>query len=167
METDPHRPNPFVAECPTRLVLDRVADKWAVLILILLMQAGPLRFNVLRRRIEGVSQKMLSQTLKSLERDGLVSRHAWPTVPVTVEYAITPLGRTLAATVDGLRLWAERYIADVLAAQRHYDYDGQDGRMALGPRHRARCSTPPVTGTPTPVVVGKVSGRPSRLRTAR
>ncbi len=124
METDPHRPNPFVARCPTRLVLDRVGDKWAVLILILL-QDGPLRFNVLRRRIEGVSQKMLSQTLKSLERDGLVSRQAWPTVPVTVEYAITPLGRTLAATVDGLRLWAEHHIADVLAAQRRYD--GQEG----------------------------------------
>ena len=124
METMLDRPDPFVAACPTRLVLDRVGDKWAVLILVLL-QDGPMRFNALRRRIEGVSQKMLSQTLKSLERDGLVSRRAWPTVPVTVEYAISPLGRTLAATVDGLRLWAERYIEDVLAAQRRYD--GQDG----------------------------------------
>ena len=82
-------PNVFAAECPTRRVLDRVADKWAVLILILLAD-GTKRFNALKRMIGGVSQKMLSQTLKSLERDGLVSRKVIPTVPVTVEYSITP-----------------------------------------------------------------------------
>lgn len=113
-------PNVFAAECPTRRVLDRVADKWAVLILILLAD-GTKRFNALKRMIGGVSQKMLSQTLKSLERDGLVTRTAIPTVPVTVEYAITDLGRTLAATVDALRRWAETHIDDVLEAQRRYD----------------------------------------------
>jgi DNA-binding HxlR family transcriptional regulator len=71
--------------------------------------------------IEGISQKMLSQTLKSLERDGLVSRKAIPTVPVTVEYSITPLGRTLSVTVDSLRVWAETHIDKVLKAQKHYD----------------------------------------------
>lgn len=113
-------PNPYAAACPTRLVLDRIGNKWAVLILGLLAE-GPLRFNALRRKIEGISQKMLSQTLRSLERDGLVSRRAIATVPVTVEYAITPLGRTLALAVDALRLWAEANIDEVLAAQRRYD----------------------------------------------
>jgi DNA-binding HxlR family transcriptional regulator len=113
-------PNVYDANCPTRLVLDRVADKWAVLLLGLLA-AEPQRFNQLRRRIDGLSQKMLSQTLKSLERDGLVHRRAIATVPVTVEYSITPLGRTLAATVDGLRVWAETYIGEVQRAQKRYD----------------------------------------------
>ena len=112
--------NAYAAACPTRMVLDRVADKWAVLVLGLLTE-GPVRFNQLRRAIEGVSQKMLSQTLKSLERDGLISREAFATVPVTVEYTITPLGRTLSATVDALRLWAEAHIDDVQRAQKQYD----------------------------------------------
>ena len=112
--------DPYDSECPTRVVLDRIGDKWAVLILGLL-EDGPVRFNQLRRAIDGLSQKMLSHTLKSLERDGLVTRRAFPTVPVTVEYSITPLGRTLAATLDALRLWAETHIADVLAAQKRYD----------------------------------------------
>src|ERR1700735_3305992 len=105
MQTVRHKRNAYASACPTRLVLDRVADKWAVLILGLLGD-GPVRFNQIRRQIEGISQKVLCQTLKSLERDGLVSRKAIPTVPVTVEYSITPLGRTLSATGDGLRGWA-------------------------------------------------------------
>ncbi len=115
------RPNPFDAQCPTRKVLDRIGDKWAVLILILL-EHETLRFNELRRRIEAISQKMLSQTLKSLERDGLIRRQAFPTVPVTVEYSLTELGRTLAVTVDSLRIWAETHIGTVEAAQRRYDH---------------------------------------------
>ncbi|MGN8548934.1 winged helix-turn-helix transcriptional regulator [Bradyrhizobium sp. 13971] len=101
-------------------MLDRVGDKWAVLILLLL-RGEPMRFNQLRRAIEGISQKMLSQVLKSLERDGLLRRRAIATVPVTVEYSITPLGSTLAEAVDPLRDWAERNLKDVLAAQRRYD----------------------------------------------
>jgi DNA-binding HxlR family transcriptional regulator len=113
-------PNAFASDCPTRKVLDRIADKWAVLVLSLVADE-PVRFNQLRRRIEGVSQKMLSQTLKRLERDGLVSRRVFATVPVTVEYAITPLGHTLATTVDGLRVWAEAHIDEVERAQERYD----------------------------------------------
>jgi DNA-binding HxlR family transcriptional regulator len=113
-------PNPYDADCPTRIILDRIGDKWAVLVLGLL-EDEPVRFNRLRRNIEGLSQKMLSQTLKSLERDGLVDRRAFPTVPVTVEYSITPLGRTLGATLESLRAWAETHIGDVLAAQKRYD----------------------------------------------
>lgn len=112
--------NAYSADCPTRQILDRIGDKWAVLILLLLRREA-LRFNQLRRDIEGISQKMLSQVLKSLERDGLVRRHAIATVPVTVEYSITPLGKTLATAVDPLRDWAERNLKDVLAAQRRYD----------------------------------------------
>jgi DNA-binding HxlR family transcriptional regulator len=121
------KPDAYSAQCPTRQILDRVGDKWAVLILLLLRDE-PLRFNQLRRTIEGISQKMLSQVLKSLERDGLIRRRVAPTVPVTVEYSITPLGATLAAAVDPLRDWAESNLKEVLAAQRRYD--GQHKAMA-------------------------------------
>ena len=114
------KPNAYAATCPTRQILDRVGDKWAVLILLLIREE-PMRFNALRRAIEGISQKMLSQVLKSLERDGLIRRRAIPTVPVTVEYSITPLGKTLANAVDPLRDWAEGNLKEVLAAQRRYD----------------------------------------------
>ena len=112
--------NAYSADCPTRQILDRVGDKWAVLILLLLRQE-PQRFNRLRRAIEGIPQKMLSQVLKSLERDGLIRRRAIATVPVTVEYSLLPLGATLAAAVDPLRDWAEKNLKEVLAAQRRYD----------------------------------------------
>jgi DNA-binding HxlR family transcriptional regulator len=102
------------------MVLDRIADKWSVLVLGLLAY-GPQRFNQLRRQIEGLSQKVLSQTLKALERDGLVTRKVTPSVPVTVEYRLTPLGQTLKATVEALREWAETHIEQVLAAQKRYD----------------------------------------------
>ncbi|MGA7973142.1 MAG: helix-turn-helix domain-containing protein [Pseudolabrys sp.] len=118
-ETEP-APNPYSARCATRLVLDRIGDKWAVLVLGLLAEE-PTRFNQLRRAIEGVSQKVLSQTLKSLERDGLVRRRAFATVPVTVEYSITPLGQSLAETVSALRIWAETNIGEVQKAQNRYD----------------------------------------------
>jgi DNA-binding HxlR family transcriptional regulator len=114
------QPSVYSAGCPTRLVLDRIADKWTVLLLGLL-GTEPVRFNRLRREIEGLSQKVLAQTLRKLERDGLVSRTAFPTVPVTVEYALTPLGHTLAAAVEPLRVWAENHIQEVRRAQQVYD----------------------------------------------
>ena len=101
-------------------MLDRIADKWALLILDRLrVEAVP--FNLLRREIKGISQKVLSQTLKKLERDWLISSQAFPTVPVTVEYSLTELGRTLAQTVNQLTLWAEAHIGEVEAAQQRYD----------------------------------------------
>ena len=115
-----HAYDVFEDRCPTRLVLDRLADKWALLVLDRL-RGGPVRFNGLRRDIKGVSQKVLSQTLKALERDGLVTRSVFPTVPVTVEYAMTPLGRTLTETVAALAHWAEHNMDEVLAAQAAYD----------------------------------------------
>lgn len=112
--------NPYAAACPTRMILDRIADKWTVLVLGLLVRA-PMRFNALRRQIEGLSQKVLSQTLKDMERDGLVRREAFPTVPVTVEYSITPLGKTLAGVVGGLTQWAEDNASAILAAREKFD----------------------------------------------
>jgi DNA-binding HxlR family transcriptional regulator len=113
-------PNPYDSKCPTRIVLDRIADKWTVLVLGVLSQR-PLRFNQLRREIDGLTQKMLSQTLKALERDGLVARKVIPSAPGTVEYSITPLGVTLSATVDELQRWARDHIGEVVQAQRRYD----------------------------------------------
>lgn len=140
------RPDPFSAQCPTRQVLDRIGDKWAVLILIML-ERETLRFNELRRRIENISQKMLSQTLKSLERDGLVRREVFPTVPVTVEYSLTDLGRTLAATVQALTFWAESHIGAVQEAQRRYDRGETRGAAPLA-GFGATAQLPAEPGTP-------------------
>jgi DNA-binding HxlR family transcriptional regulator len=110
----------YTQACPSRLVLDRVADKWAVLILGRI-DDEPVRFNQLRRAIQGISQKVLSQTLKKLERDGLIRREVFATVPVTVEYSTTDLGKTLADTIRSLARWAEANIEAVMAAQKRYD----------------------------------------------
>jgi DNA-binding HxlR family transcriptional regulator len=115
METEPPW-NPYSASCPTRVVLDRIADKWTVLILGLLVER-PRRFNQLRKSIEGLSQKVLTQVLRGLEADGMLTRTVFPTVPVTVEYALTPLGQSLAAAPEGVRIWAERNIEAILAAR--------------------------------------------------
>jgi len=115
-------------DCPTRHILDRIGDKWAVLVLLTLKD-GPVRFNLLRRRIGAISQKMLSQTLKSLERDGLVSRAAFPTVPVTVEYALTPLADGLIGLLDDITRWAEAHVGDIMAARRAHDAEAH-GRQA-------------------------------------
>lgn len=105
--------NPFSAHCPTRLLLDRIANKWTVLV-IQLLEPGPRRFSELKRSIEGISQKMLTQTLRRMEADGFVSRRAFATVPVTVEYSLTPLGHSLHAALSPLRQWAEDNMDKVL-----------------------------------------------------
>ncbi|MEH3045839.1 winged helix-turn-helix transcriptional regulator [Sphingomonas adhaesiva] len=119
-ETDAARGDAYARDCPTRQLLDRVGDKWSVLVLQLL-GAAPRRFSALKREIGGISQKMLSQTLRSLERDGLVTRHVEPSVPVKVSYAITPLGGELVGALALMIDWAERRMTTVLAAQRRYD----------------------------------------------
>ncbi|WP_281167265.1 winged helix-turn-helix transcriptional regulator [Thiofilum flexile] len=101
-------------------MFDSISNKWTMFILDRLRDQ-PVRFNQLLREIEGISQKMLSQTLKTLERDGLITRTAFPTVPVTVEYAITPLGQTLSSTVHVLIHWAEHNGDEILAARAAYD----------------------------------------------
>lgn len=110
----------YSSDCPTRQVLDRIGDKWTTLVIGLLSQKA-LRFSELRRSIGGISQKMLTQTLRNLERDGLVNREVFAEVPPRVEYSLTPLGKTLCAPLNAIRQWAEENISDVLTAQALYD----------------------------------------------
>lgn len=102
------------AQCPSRLVLDRVADKWTALIIQVLAR-GTMRYAELQRTIGGISQKMLTQTLRSLERDGLVRRTVHPVVPPKVEYALTRLGRTLIEPLQGLCRWSEKHLPELQA----------------------------------------------------
>lgn len=112
--------NAYQAACPTRLMLNRIADKWTVLVLGLLENEAK-RFSTLQREIGGISQKMLTQTLRGLERDGLVARTVYPEVPPRVEYTMTPLGSTLVGLLAALRVWSETHMDEVLQAQRDYD----------------------------------------------
>lgn len=106
--------------CPMRDVLDRVGDTWSLLVIINL-QERPVRFNALRRAIEGISQRMLTVTLRSLERDGLVSRTVRPTTPPEVEYALTELGRSIAVPIGALGLWAAQNRDRLRAARDAFD----------------------------------------------
>ena len=106
--------------CPLRDVLDRVGDKWSVLVVVLLKD-GKLRFSALRRSVEGISQRMLTHTLRQLERDGLIERTVYPSVPVRVEYELTPLGRTLIEPLSALAQWAESHREVILSARAAYD----------------------------------------------
>lgn len=110
----------FNATCPTRLILNRIADKWTVLVMILL-ESETKRFSHLQREIGGISQKMLTQTLRGLERDGLVTRTVYASVPPKVEYALTPLGHTLKDLLYAIKTWSETHINEVLDAQNSYD----------------------------------------------
>src|SRR5918992_678211 len=107
-------------DCEVRQILDRVADKWSLLAIALLEQRT-LRFTELRRRIDGVSQRMLTVTLRQLERDGLVRRTVHPVVPPRVDYALTPLGSTLHATIQALVTWTEAHQNEIAAARAEYD----------------------------------------------
>jgi DNA-binding HxlR family transcriptional regulator len=107
-------PSVMDAQCPSRLVLDRIADKWTALIIQILAR-GTMRYAALQREIGGISQKMLTQTLRSLERDGLVQRKVHPVVPPKVEYSLTKLGRTLIEPLHGLCRWSEKHLAELQA----------------------------------------------------
>ncbi|MAS32645.1 MAG: transcriptional regulator [Anaerolineaceae bacterium] len=112
----------YAADCPIRQALDRLGDKWTTLI-IGMLEDGPKRFSELQRGIGGISQKMLTQTLRSLERDGLVKRTLYPEVPPRVEYELTPLGETLCEPIAAIIRWAEAHIDEVVTAQTNYDTD--------------------------------------------
>ena len=112
----------YLAACPSRLLLDRISDKWVTLV-ICSLEDGPQRFSEVSRRLAGVSQKMLTQTLRTLERDGLVTRTVTASVPVRVDYALTPLGQSLLEPIKHVKAWAERHVPEVLEAQRGYDED--------------------------------------------
>ncbi len=108
------------AACPIRDVLDRVGDKWSVLIVKSLV-GGPRRFGALRREIEDISQRMLTETLRHLQRDGLVSRTVYPTTPPAVEYALTPLGQSLHSALDTLAQWSSHNHGTIRTARVAYD----------------------------------------------
>ncbi len=114
--------------CPSRLVLDRIADKWTALI-IQILAGGTLRYSALQREIGDISQKMLTQTLRSLERDGLVRRKVYPVATPKVEYGLTSLGRTLIEPLQGLCRWSEKHLPELeahrnLANEKMADRDG-------------------------------------------
>ncbi|NWF26009.1 helix-turn-helix transcriptional regulator [Streptomyces sp. PKU-EA00015] len=109
--------------CPSRLILEHVTSRWGVLVLAALLERS-YRFSELRRHVGGVSEKMLAQTLQTLERDGFVHRDAKPVIPPRVDYSLTGLGREAARQVWDLARWTERRVADVQAARAAYD-DGK------------------------------------------
>ncbi|MFD9501287.1 winged helix-turn-helix transcriptional regulator [Streptomyces sp. NPDC060035] len=110
----------FLRECPTNQLLGRLSDKWVSLIVSALRQ-GPMRYSDLGRRIAGVSQKMLTQSLRSLERDGLVTRTVTPSVPVRVDYELTELGHSLSELLSAVKTWAETHFDQVHEAREQYD----------------------------------------------
>ena len=112
----------YAADCPVRQALNRIGDKWTTLV-IGLLEDGPRRFSALQRGIGGISHKMLTQTLRSLERDGLVKRTAYAEVPPRVEYELTPLGETLCEPIAAIIKWTESHIDEVVASQMRYDAD--------------------------------------------
>jgi DNA-binding HxlR family transcriptional regulator len=112
--------NAFVAACPSRQLLDRLSDKWVTLI-VKSLSDGPQRYSQISREVAGVSQKMLTQTLRALERDGLVEREITASVPVRVDYRLTPLGINLLPLVAAIKEWAEQHMDDVHAARVQYD----------------------------------------------
>ncbi|MDE1194460.1 MAG: helix-turn-helix domain-containing protein [Pseudomonas sp.] len=103
-------------DCPSREILNHVCSRWGVLVLVVLLD-GMHRFSELRRKIGGVSEKMLSQTLQSLEQDGFIDRKALPVVPPHVEYSLTPLGVEVAKQVDGLTTWIEQNLPRIMEAR--------------------------------------------------
>ena len=109
-----------VEECPVREILDRIGDKWSVLVVSLLGE-GRKRFSELRRSIDGVSQRMLTLTLRGLERDGLLTRTIFPTIPPRVDYELTKLGRSLRCAVEPLGSWARAHVADIHKARERFD----------------------------------------------
>ena len=110
----------FLVTCSSRVLLSRLADKWVTLVLCALVD-GKTRHSALARRVTGVSQKMLTQTLRNLERDGLVGRTVTPTVPLKVEYDLTPLGRSLVDVFLQLKAWADLNMDEVAGARDSYD----------------------------------------------
>ncbi|MEV4777187.1 winged helix-turn-helix transcriptional regulator [Microbacterium sp. LWH12-1.2] len=112
--------NVMLATCPSRTSLARVANKWTAMIVIALSE-GAARFGTIRDRVGGISAKVLAETLRDLERDGLLTRTAYDQMPPRVEYELTPLGLTLREPLTALGRWAENHIAEVLVAREEYD----------------------------------------------
>ena len=115
----------FLKSCPTNQLLDRISDKWVSLV-VSALAPGPKRYSDLARKIAGVSPKMLTQTLRSLERDGLLTRTVTPSVPVRVDYELTALGQNLAQLLTAVKHWAETHFDEVHRARERYDAEGPE-----------------------------------------
>lgn len=127
METEtealtPKRAQPFEAQCPSREILGVIGSKWSLLVPCLL-KSGPARTGQMMRAVKGVSQKMLTQTLRELERTGVIERKSYPEVPPRVEYKLTPLGETLSALVLQIEEWVVNNFEQIVAAQEAFDED--------------------------------------------
>jgi DNA-binding HxlR family transcriptional regulator len=118
------QPDIFRADCLSRQVLELIADEWTTLV-IYALEEGTMRFGQLLKRIDGISKKMLTQTLRAMERNGLVQRVVYPVVPPVVEYSLTPLGQTLIEPVKALQVWAYAHLQEVAEARREYDQRDQ------------------------------------------
>lgn len=116
----------YADNCPTRKILDRIADKWTVLI-VGRLATSKRRFGELRREICGISPKVLTQKLRELERDGIIVRRVYASVPPKVEYRLTPLGGTLIELLDAIRIWSETHIEAIMEAQQVFDSQARDG----------------------------------------
>jgi DNA-binding HxlR family transcriptional regulator len=128
--------NAFVRDCPTHKLLSRISDKWVSLTLVALAD-GPLRYSELARTMAGISQKMLTQTVRSLERDGIVARNVTPSVPVRVDYRLTPLGETLLPLMRQIKTWAELHLDEVEEHRAHYDILACESASVGLPHRRA------------------------------
>ncbi|MFD8934235.1 winged helix-turn-helix transcriptional regulator [Streptomyces sp. NPDC059578] len=111
----------FLRDCPTRAVLELIASKWTMLVLVVLEDDRPVRFAELRRRLDGVTPKVLTQTLRALEREGLLTRTVYPTVPPRVEYRLTDLGRELGELVQGITDWSRTNLTALRSARKEFD----------------------------------------------
>jgi len=114
----------LVSDCPVRNVLDRVGDKWSILIIGILGECGTLRFNQLNHKIGDISQKMLTVTLKTLEADGLVERKMYPEIPPKVEYKLTRLGESLIPAIENLVNWANEHMPAIMSSRQQYKAGG-------------------------------------------
>lgn len=113
----------FRPDCPSRPILDQIADKWSMMAMAVLAQ--PCRFNEIKRRLEGVTQRVLTQTLRRLERNGMITRRILPTSPVGVEYSLTPLGESLREPFLQLYWWTVSHADEIQARQSEYDARAQ------------------------------------------
>ena len=119
--SNPNQANVLSKYCPSQSVLDMLADRWTVLVAYVLKQRGTLRYSKLQTTVEGISQKMLTQTLRSLERNGLVTRTVYPVVPPHTEYSLTELGHSLDTIISQMAIWAMQNMPEVIQARATYD----------------------------------------------
>ena len=123
-------PDVYLKGCASRTVLEVIANKWTHLV-VCALRDGPMRFGELRRRLDGVTQKTLTQTLRALERNGLATRTLFPSIPPRVDYELTELGRNIVGLLDAILLWSEDHSAEITAARERYDAVAAEERIVV------------------------------------